>query len=147
MRDACDLLRVSRRTVARLVELHELHARKDNDKPHAGHLEISLDSVNAYLTKCASSPAQHVDDEAFPKLWTLREVHERTGFALRTLERDCRAGRIAHIHRGRKRFMTTAQVEMLVTAHAVKNQPALPDSAKLAAQEKLRKMMERAGKR
>jgi hypothetical protein len=52
--------------------------------------------------------------DELPKLWTLEEVADRTGFALRTLQRDCRAGRIEHVHRGRDRLMTAAQVQKLI---------------------------------
>lgn len=54
---------------------------------------------------------------ALPRLFTLAEVAERTGFNLLGLARDCRAGRVEHVHRGRDRLMTAEQVEKLVMAH------------------------------
>lgn len=77
------------------------------------------------------------DDIGLPKLWTLKEVSEQTGFALRTLQRDCRAGRVTHIHRGRDRLMTTEQVQALIAQHVEQPQtpaaPAISDADKRAA--------------
>ncbi len=82
-----------------------------------------------------------------PKLYTLEEVAAATGFALRTLERDCRAGRIAHVHRGRARMMTADQVEALIELSI--KQP-LPDSEagrRAAAQMRLLRMQAREAAR
>lgn len=75
-------------------------------------------------------------------LYTLAEVAEQTGFALRSLQRDARAGKIAHIHRGRQRLMTEEQIQALlqqgtVTPAASANPSAEKDMARL------RKMMSR----
>ena len=65
-----------------------------------------------------------------PRLYTLSEVAEITGFALRTLQRDCRAGKITHVHRGRDRLMTREQVEMLINRHTAQaEQHELPFAA------------------
>jgi hypothetical protein len=58
-------------------------------------------------------------------LYTLEEVSERTGFALRTLQRDARIGKFAHVHRGRQRLMTDEQIELLLQQSTIK--PAKPD--------------------
>jgi hypothetical protein len=77
--------------------------------------------------------------DGLPKLYTLREVSDQTGFALRTLERDCRAGRVEHVHRGRERLMTAAQVQTLIEKHThVAVTPA--DTKKIAAQQRLERM-------
>lgn len=67
--------------------------------------------------------------DAIPELFTLKEVAERTGFSLRTLQDDCRAGRVAHVHRGRDRLMTADQVRALIDQHttaAAVTAPAAP---------------------
>ncbi|HWB36326.1 MAG TPA: hypothetical protein VHA75_09900 [Rugosimonospora sp.] len=46
--------------------------------------------------------------------YTLAEVAEMTGLPLRALADDCRAGRIAHIHKYRKRFMTRPQIDAML---------------------------------
>ncbi len=55
-------------------------------------------------------------------LYTLKQVSEMTGFALRTLERDARADKFVHVHRGRDRFMTQEQIEDLV-AQSITGKP------------------------
>lgn len=62
--------------------------------------------------------------EGLPRLYTLAEVAEATGFNLRGLEQDCRHGRVGHVHRGRDRLMTTAQVEALIASHSKDASPA-----------------------
>jgi hypothetical protein len=47
-------------------------------------------------------------------LFTLEEVAEMTGFALEPLRQDARDGRIEHVHRGRERYMTRAQIDKLI---------------------------------
>lgn len=70
------------------------------------------------------------DHGGLPRLYTLSEVAALTGFALRTLQRDCRAGKITHVHRGRDRLMTREQVEMLINRHTAQAaQPELPFAA------------------
>lgn len=86
-------------------------------------------------------------DNAFPRLFTLREVAERTGFAFRTLQRDCRAGRVTHVHRGRDRLMTEQQIQDLIDKHTTKPKPAIPDHVKIAAQKQLDRMLARKNKR
>lgn len=74
------------------------------------------------------------------RLWTLAEVAEQTGFALRTLERDCRAGRVEHVHRGRVRCMTTPQVQALIARHIER---PIGNGSKAAA--RLERMLRKAG--
>lgn len=57
--------------------------------------------------------------------YSLEEVAKRTGFAFRTLQRDARAGKFAHIRRGRLRVMTEEQIEQLIQSSTVV--PAQPD--------------------
>lgn len=52
------------------------------------------------------------------RLFSLREVAEITGFSLRSIEIDCRAGRVPHERRGLgtsrvHRRMTAEQIEVL----------------------------------
>jgi len=53
-------------------------------------------------------------------LYPLAEVAEMTGFTLSSLVADCRAGRIKHVHRGRERTMTRAQIDLLIEQSTVK---------------------------
>ncbi|MFI5891973.1 hypothetical protein ACIA5D_17870 [Actinoplanes sp. NPDC051513] len=46
--------------------------------------------------------------------YTLDEVSGRTGFALSSLIKDCRAGRLEHVHYGDARSMTPTQVGKLL---------------------------------
>lgn len=50
-------------------------------------------------------------------LLTLEEVSELTGWSLYSLQRDCQAGRIDHVHRKNRRYMTRGQVDALIEAH------------------------------
>lgn len=113
--ETCEALRVGRMTVMRLVEARELRAVKTGSSRTSPVL-VAADSVQALITKYGGAP---ITGDVLPKLWTLAEVAEATGFALRTLEHDCRADRVAHIHRGRDRLMTTEQVWQLIDAHTV----------------------------
>jgi hypothetical protein len=49
--------------------------------------------------------------------YSLKEVSERTGFALDQLQRDVAAGRIDHVRRGNARRMTPQQVSDLIASH------------------------------
>jgi hypothetical protein len=75
-----------------------------------------------------------------PRLWTLKEVSEYTHFALRSLEVDCRAGRLEHVHRGRERLMTNAQVDALIASATKKARPTAPDTNQIKAQQRLDRM-------
>ena len=82
---------------------------------------------------------------AIPKLaYTLADVAEMTGFPLRPLLDDCRAGRIEHIRRGRERYMTPAQIRDLIEAHRV---AAEQDPAQAAADNALAAYRERVASR
>lgn len=52
------------------------------------------------------------------RVYSLPEVSERTGFAVTSLEEDCRRGTIEHTKRGRTVGMTSRQIAMLVTQYA-----------------------------
>jgi hypothetical protein len=52
-----------------------------------------------------------------PQLYTLREVAEATGLPYRSLDDDARAGRFEHIHYGKYRRMTAAQVKALLLSN------------------------------
>ena len=78
-----------------------------------------------------------------PCLFTLAEVSNKTGFALRSLELDCRAGRVEHVHRGRDRFMTAAQVELLIAGHTKRPTPTEMDARQAAGLERLNRRMAR----
>ncbi len=54
-----------------------------------------------------------------PLLYSLTEIAELTGWSLRALKRDTRAGRIDHVRRGRAIAMTPEQVAQLIDAHTV----------------------------
>jgi len=57
-------------------------------------------------------------------LFTLEEVAEMTGFALEPLRQDARDGRIEHVHRGRERYMTRAQIDKLIDRCTVRGTSA-----------------------
>lgn len=57
----------------------------------------------------------HDRREPMTDFYTFEQVAEITGFALRTLQRDARKNKFAHIHRGRTRLMTEEQIEALIT--------------------------------
>lgn len=79
-------------------------------------------------------------DGVVSRLFTLQEVAERTGFALRTLQRDCRASRVAHVHRGRDRLMTEQQVQELIDRHTKIPAPPQPDAKLRAKTERLMRL-------
>jgi hypothetical protein len=56
-------------------------------------------------------------------VYTLAEVAEITGWSETTLQRDCRAGRFAHVRRGRAYGMTAPQIHALVAAHIHADNP------------------------
>lgn len=56
-------------------------------------------------------------DQGDDLVYSLPEVHERTGFALSTLEDDCKSGTIEHTRRGRTIGLTSRQIAILVTRH------------------------------
>jgi len=87
-----------------------------------------------------------IEDEP-PRLFTLKEVAERTGFSLRTLERDCRAGRVVHVHRGRDRMMTSAQIQMLVDQHTTTPAVLMIDPRAATQQRVMRMAAREAAKR
>lgn len=77
---------------------------------------FTLDEVGALLNLVVSGiRTGGVDDRVF----TLEEVSARTGWALETLEEDCRAGRLKHTKRGRKRGMTSSQIAEAINMHTV----------------------------
>jgi hypothetical protein len=51
------------------------------------------------------------------KTYSLKEVSERTGFALDQLQRDVASGKIPHVRRGNARRMTPQQVADLIASH------------------------------
>lgn len=61
--------------------------------------------------------------ETVTDLYTLEEVAARTGFALRTLQRDARAEKFAHVRRGKTRLMTEDQIEDLIKSSTVGGAP------------------------
>ncbi|MGK5681629.1 hypothetical protein [Actinoplanes sp. URMC 104] len=48
------------------------------------------------------------------RAYSLTEVSQRTGFAESSLVKDCRAGRLAHVHYGDFRGMTPLQVAAML---------------------------------
>lgn len=144
MSEACATLRVSARTISRLIEAGELTAEREGNGP-TSPLKINAESIRAYLSRqTTGTPAL----TAIPKLYTLREVAEQTGFALRTLQQDCRADRIAHIRRGRERVMTAEQIQQLLDQHT--RTPKTETDAELkktTAESELRRLAARTARR
>ena len=50
--------------------------------------------------------------------YTLEQVSERTGFALTSLQKDCRAGKIKHVRYGDARAMTPKQLADFMRQHS-----------------------------
>ena len=77
---------------------------------------LTLDEVNALVQTLVAGirSGSNGDDRVF----TLPEVAERTGFALDTLEHDCRAGVYEHTRKGRRIGMTSRQIALMVHRHA-----------------------------
>lgn len=57
-------------------------------------------------------------DNGDDRVYSLPEVSDRTGFALRQLREDCRADLVEHVHRGDFRGMTSRQIAILVARHS-----------------------------
>ncbi len=68
------------------------------------------------------------------RYYTLEEVADLLHISLISLQRDCRAGRVRHIHLGRQRLMTREQIEALVAQHVEteKTPSASPTDARTA---------------
>ena len=77
---------------------------------------FTLNEVAALLNTVVSGirAGGSADDRVF----SLPEVAERTGFALRSLELECRRDQIPHTRRGRSLGMTSRQIALLVNRHA-----------------------------
>jgi hypothetical protein len=74
-------------------------------------LHVIADDIAQYLSERRS------------RVYTLEQVHEMTGFALTSLEADCRDGKVKHTRRGRTIGMTLRQIDMLVEAYEVGETP------------------------
>lgn len=64
-------------------------------------------------------------DDWGERIYTMREVAGRTGFALTGLVEDCKSGDIEHVRIGRTRFMTSRQVTELIRRHVVPAKPTV----------------------
>lgn len=71
------------------------------------------------LAKLLSAVLDQLAAEDHTKVFTLAEVAEQTGMSLRQIEKDCRAGRVRHVHRGQLRGMTRAHIAELVERHTI----------------------------
>lgn len=136
--EACRVLGISPRALSRLIEAKALHATKAGPH-HTSPLQITTHSIQQLLTQ---ETIGSIEPDVIPRLYTLEEVAQMTGFALRTLQRDARAGRISHIHRGRRRLMTDQHIRELLTTHQVTQQQetkeALDTDSKAIAVQRLR---------
>lgn len=63
---------------------------------------VTADDIAKYLAERTS------------RVYTLDEVAAMTGFSVRTLEDDCREGKVKHTRKGRTVGMTLRQIDMLV---------------------------------
>lgn len=52
-------------------------------------------------------------------VYSLEEVGELTGFGVRPLWNDCRAGRFAYVRRGNVTGMTLEQIQAVIAAHTI----------------------------
>ncbi len=80
------------------------------------------------VVRCGRSP--EADASARPErlVFSLTEVAWMTGFSERGIERDCRAGKVRHVHRGQTRGMTREQIEELVAVYTT--HPQSPHSSR-----------------
>lgn len=148
--EAATTLRTARQTIYRLIDSGYLTA---TPAPGPGKaIKVNRASVQRYIhnSQQGGTPTAEIDPDV-PRLYTLKEVAERTGFSLRTLERDCRAGHLLHVHRGRDRLMTAAHIRALIDKHVHQPTPDLDALAKTAsqqaAQERLNRMLARDARR
>lgn len=70
-------------------------------------------------------------------VYPLAEVAELTGWSELSLLRDCRAGRIEHVHRGNAYGLTADQIAQLIARHSVT--PVEEPSGEQAALEAVRR--------
>lgn len=146
--DAAAQLRISRQTVYRLIESGDL--RTAGSVRRGVPIEIEKASIEQYII--SSSSAGAIDPPGIPQLLTLKEVAARTGFALRTLERDCRADRIPHVHCGRARMMTGDQVAALIKRYTTGDEDGRlrdqqQEASRLAAEQRVIRMAARSRRR
>lgn len=79
-----------------------------------------------------------------PDLYTLKWVAEHYNFSLRTLQRDARAGKFAHVQRGRTRLMTAEQIKDLIKASFIGGKSSGRPENEAAKVEALRKVLSRS---
>lgn len=53
------------------------------------------------------------------RVYPLPQVAEMTSMSLKYLERECRGGRLNHVHQGNLRGMNRAQIAQLIASHSV----------------------------
>ena len=73
----------------------------------------TVDQVQSLLNLVVEGLRVGVED----RVYTLEEVAARTGWALSTLEDDCRRGRVQHTKRGRSLGMTSRQIAAEAQRH------------------------------
>jgi hypothetical protein len=81
-------------------------------QPEGGAPMLSLEQVMSLLRVLHTEPSNQE-----PFLYTLDRVSELTGVSLERLERECRPGRLEHVHIGNTRGMTRAQIERMLVAY------------------------------
>ncbi|WP_157241316.1 hypothetical protein [Catenuloplanes japonicus] len=84
-------------------------AQPDTDaQPRPRHVALSGSAL--IVVHCAGvAPTDAASTSGAERLvFSLAEVARMTGFSERGVERDCRAGKVRHVHRGQTRGMTRA---------------------------------------
>ncbi len=120
--ETCDVLRLSRWTLGRLLDDHQLPFVKDNPQRHNAPVHISLDGVRNYINRHTqpgtSTPrTKPMDSDTLPRLFKLEEVAAQTKMPLKTLQVGCRRGEFTHVLcRGGKRYMTREHIDALIEA-------------------------------
>lgn len=81
------------------------------------------------------------------RAYSLEEVSQRTGFAVSSLIKDCRAGRLNHVHYGDFRGMTPLHVAEMLRRYSTDGELAIRDRSSSDEMAEARAASTRAAKR
>jgi hypothetical protein len=122
--ETCEVLRISRWTLGRLIRANEIKAVKQNPAVRNSPVDVDADSVDDYIrrhTVPAHNPTEDplMSEDKTRRLLTLEEVADETGFPLKTLQLGCREKRIRHVRFGKKPQMSREHIDELVEKYTV----------------------------
>ena len=142
----CDV-RLRLRSDGQAPDASDPTARPDTDaqqNPH--HVVLPASALIVIRCACASEAGAARASGAERLVFSLAEVAWMTGFSERGIERDCRGGKVRHVHRGQSRGMTREQIDELIAVYTSQPQhPASPlteeQSSVAAAAERTRRRL------